>query len=464
MKTKYLKIFTLCGLLSGLTIAAVACGGDEPTSPVNPNPNPDPNPGGGTTTPTEYFTAKVGETLPAWTEGTLDIHSISTGRGESYLFILPDGTTLLVDAAGSLLTKKVCETNGIAELPLEYRPSGNISSGTVIADYVTHFNPHGKTVDYWMNSHFDTDHMGNFPETYAQICPVSAAVKKHPEGGFYLNGINEVGTLLDFKKIIDRGYTTPIDRSGEARMKDYIKFLEWTKKTKGTVYEPANVGHNDQVVMNYNPSKYSGDLDIRILCAGGWYWTGSGQNKKCNLPVDSKGNPDQAAIKAASPKENIYSVGFMLKFGKFDYFTAGDLQYNSRSTTPWLDSEAPLIPVVKQVEMMKACHHGTANTNSPELLRVLAPKQILVSPWRDVQPRPETLGRFTAVSPNASIFTTGIDSDNKNKLSNYFSNVKSWEGHIVVRVAPTGEYKIFILDDKNQDYKVKAIHGTYKSL
>lgn len=461
MNTKYFKILTLGCLLSGLTMAAVACGGDDPVSPVNPDPTPNPDE---TPTQTDYLYAKVGEVLPDWKEGTLDIHSISTGRGESYLFILPDGTTMLIDAAGSLLTKAACEANKIAEGPLAYKPNGNISSGTVIADYVKHFNPHGKTVDYWMNSHFDTDHMGNFPETYASVCPVSKNIKKHPEGDFYVSGINEVGTLLDFKKIIDRGYTTPIDRSGEKRFKDYIKFLDWTKKTKGTVYEPANVGHNDQVVMNYNPSKYD-NLDIRILCAGGWYWTGSGQDKKCNLPLDAKGNPDKTAIQEASPKENIYSVGVMLNFGKFDYFTAGDLQYNGRSTTPWLDSEAPLIPVVKPVEVMKACHHGTANTNSPELMKVLAPKNILVSPWRDVQPRAETFGRFLTVSPNVNIFTTGIDDNNKNQnLSPYFSNVKSWGGHIVVRVAPNGDYKIFILDDNNQDYIVKSIHGTYHSL
>ena len=36
--------------------------------------------------------------LKAWKEGTLDIHHISTGRGSSIFFILPDGTRMLVDA------------------------------------------------------------------------------------------------------------------------------------------------------------------------------------------------------------------------------------------------------------------------------------------------------------------------------------------------------------------------------
>ena len=40
----------------------------------------------------------VGQALPKWTPGTLDIHHINTGRGNAALLVLPDGTTLLVDA------------------------------------------------------------------------------------------------------------------------------------------------------------------------------------------------------------------------------------------------------------------------------------------------------------------------------------------------------------------------------
>ncbi len=44
------------------------------------------------------FSQQIGKPLPAWTPGTLDIHQISTGRGNSALLILPDGTSLLIDA------------------------------------------------------------------------------------------------------------------------------------------------------------------------------------------------------------------------------------------------------------------------------------------------------------------------------------------------------------------------------
>ena len=61
----------------------------EPENPTPDNPNPD-KPAEGT--------IAVGQVLPAWSEGELDIHTISTGRGECLFFILPDGTTMVVDA------------------------------------------------------------------------------------------------------------------------------------------------------------------------------------------------------------------------------------------------------------------------------------------------------------------------------------------------------------------------------
>lgn len=411
----------------------------------------------------ELFPAKVGEALPAWIPGTLDIHTISTGRGECSFFILPDGTSMIIDAAGSLITYDVVAKDpDVSADPLPPRPSINVSSATAIADYVKHFNPNGKAVDYWLCSHFDTDHMGNFPETYAAICPVSASVKKHPEGDFYLNGINELGTLLDFKKIIDRGYTFPIDRSEEKRFKDYIRFLEWTHSSKGSVYETAEVGHTDQLKLNHEPSGYP-DFSIRILCGSGYYWSGSGQTSRFNLPIKEDGSPDVDAIKMVSPKENIYSIAIMLKWGLFDMFSGGDLQYNNREIRSWLDAESPLCKLVGNVEVMKANHHGNNNANSPELLDCLQPQTLLVNTWRDGQPKPGAIKDIVSTCPNINIFTTGVSEGQRSKLSAYNNRFKSWDGHVVVRVAADGQYKVFVLDDMNQTYKIKSIHGAYRS-
>ena len=42
--------------------------------------------------------ATIGQPLPPWREGWLDLHHINTGRGNAAFYILPDGTTIPSDA------------------------------------------------------------------------------------------------------------------------------------------------------------------------------------------------------------------------------------------------------------------------------------------------------------------------------------------------------------------------------
>lgn len=55
----------------------------------------------GLLSPLFVFSQQVGAPLPDWEDGILDIHHISTGRGDAAFMIFPDGTTMLVDAGES---------------------------------------------------------------------------------------------------------------------------------------------------------------------------------------------------------------------------------------------------------------------------------------------------------------------------------------------------------------------------
>ena len=63
-----------------------------------------------------------------WKEGYLDIHAVNTGRGESMFYVFPDGTTMLVDCAGSLLKEH-------KYMPTDPKPDSSVTS---------HRNPTGK--------------------------------------------------------------------------------------------------------------------------------------------------------------------------------------------------------------------------------------------------------------------------------------------------------------------------------
>lgn len=395
--------------------------------------------------------AEVGKTMPGWREGYFEMHSISTGRGESFFYIFPDGTSMLVDAGGSLVTQEICEAKNAGGVT-PARPSKDVSNTKVITSYILNFNPRGANVDYWINSHFDEDHMGSWTEKYDEY----KDFPKHSEGKFYMNGIAEIGTIITFDKIIDRGYTLPINRGTEDRFKDYQRFLKWTMDTRGTVYEAANVGHTDQIKMNYNPEKFPG-FKVRVLCASGYAWTGQGMEKKRTVPVM------RDEITKGSPEENIYSVGLQLDYGNFNLYTAGDLQFEHRAGYEWVDGEAQIVPVMSEVEVMKASHHGSSNANGQALLEKLKPSVVLVSPWRTEQPGAPAVQRMVSLNPDTDIFCTNIDEGSKAPLAPFNSNFKSWNGHVVVRVYPDGKYMVYVLDDNDLNYTVKAIHGPYTS-
>ncbi len=400
-----------------------------------------PNPGKGTAT--ESPTQWIGHVLPDWEEGCLDIHAINTGRGESTLYILPDGTTMLVDAAGS--------TMGMDDDPIPPtapKPNGSITSGQVIINYVKHFiRPANTKLNYLLLTHFDTDHMGNF----------DTSLPMAPAGNFRMGGITEVGASLAFDKLIDRGWEYPKNRASETRIANYRTFINWAKTAYSATYEEFDVGKNDQIVLKKNPSKYT-DFSVRNLFANGYVWTGAGSEKRNTFPSVEN-------ILAADPAENVYSIAFHLKYGRFDLFAGGDLQYNDKSNYAWKDVEAPVAQVMTAVDVMKANHHGTSNCNSQALLNKLSPKAIFIHTWRDVQANAETLGRMYTASPDCKIFLTNTTDPNKERLSAHLAKLNSLDGHIVIRVQPDElfTYCVYILDDTNENYIVKKAFGPYFS-
>ena len=123
-----------------LLFLLVACGQEEGNGPVVIPTNK--------TEDKDVPAAKVGVVLPAWEEGCLDIHSINSGRGECFYYILPDGTTMLVDCAGAP-PMELANREGVPS-----KPNVSVTSGQVIINYIKHFAPSvaGGKLDYFMAS------------------------------------------------------------------------------------------------------------------------------------------------------------------------------------------------------------------------------------------------------------------------------------------------------------------------
>lgn len=409
----------------------------------------------------------IGRQLDKWTKGYLEIHSINTGRGESFFYILPDGTTLLIDTSGANPLDDELEQHGNKLTPP--KPSAELSPGRVVADYVRHFLPSvsGGALDYAMISHYHGDHMG----------VVIEGMPKHAEGGFALAGIAEVGSMVPIRCCIDRGdVMDPPSKSSLApgmkrRYGNYLSFLDWSSRANGTIRQKAIAGALDQIALQHSPMA---DFHIRTIASGGRVWDGTeavGQDG-ASVPGSISLLPSKDSLLAFGDgpdavSENVMSIALHLSYGAFDWFTGGDCQYRGRSSHEYNDIELPISKVMGPVEGMKADHHATNATNCSELLSVLRPDFVIAGTWKDIHPNPATVKRFQKANPSINFITTNLTEGGRELLAKEgvdSSTFLATQGHVVVRVAPGGgSYMIYIIDDSDEEYRVSAIFGPYLS-
>lgn len=86
------------------------------------------------------------------------------------------------------------------------------------------------------------------------------------------------------------------------------------------------------------------------------------------------------------PNPNDLSLAFVLKWGDFRYFTAGDLSGDTAMKS-YYDVETGLVKYLREkkvfppeaVTIFKASHHGSEHSNQAELLKFMNPQTIVVS-------------------------------------------------------------------------------------
>ncbi len=404
---------------------------------------------------------KVGNVMTAWQEGWFEIHSINTGRGECFFYILPDGTTLLIDAAGANPNDDELEGHGYPLAPA--KPSGEITSSQVIVDYIRHYLPEvseGK-IDYAVLTHYHGDHMGILTDEM----PV------HEEGRFVISGLTDIGSQIPIGVIYDRGdlFDRPsknsFTRATPERYENYLKYIEWSSKAYGTERRTAVAGAPDEIAMVHAPESYA-PFSVRTIASNGNVWDGK---EDCSSISRMPSSEDLMKIGKGKGcvAENILSVAHHFRYGEFDWFAAGDCQYIRREQFDYYDIEAPIAEVMGKVDGMKASHHSTKGTNSKELLDVLKPDFVIAGTWKDIHPNHATAKRFFEASPDVKFYTTNLTDGAKTILT---ENSVDWtkfagtQGHVVVKVAPGGdEYRILVLDDANQEYRITQMSEFYRS-
>ncbi len=385
---------------------------------------------------------QVGQPLPPWTPGIFDIHQINTGRGNSAFLVFPDGTTMLLDAGdGGNLPPR-----GTAPKPDAFR-----TPGEWIARYIRHMAP-SQFLDYGYLTHFHDDHMGH-PAAASNVAP----------GGYKLTGITEVGDVIPIKRMLDRGwpdynYPAPLK---DATVVNYRAFLDWQRARKGMQVERMTPGRNDQIVLRRDRAKYP-NFEVRNIAANGEVWTGVGTNTRAIHPRIADLKPEEY------PTENMCSLVIRISYGKFDFYSGGDIPGVHREGAPlWHDMETPVAQVVGPVEVSVLNHHGNRDSQNAFFLGALRPQVFIIPVWSADHPGHDVLDRMYSerIYPGPrDVFATNMLEANHLVIGGLIDRLKSTQGHIVVRVDPGGDtFRVIILDDSAETYRVKSVHGPYRS-
>jgi len=384
---------------------------------------------------------EVGGVYPDWTPGYLDIHHISTGKGECVFAILPDGTTMMIDAGETGTDKR------------NFKPDGSRSSGEWISRYILRMMrplPE-KKLDYILLTHFHDDHMGN----------VRLSNKKSDKGDYILTGITEVGDLIPFAKIIDRNwpdYDYPLPMSSHPNVQNYIRFVNW-HVASGAIAEQFEVGSSQQFKLLRQPDQYPG-FEIRNIAANGEVWTGVHNNTLRHFP------PLDQLTREEYPEENALSTAIRISYGKFDYFNGGDLVHTYSPGT-WKDIETPVGLATGPVDVCEANHHAK-DAMGEGFIRAVRPRIFVIQGFALSHPDVPALRNMVSrkiYAGERDIFTSHLFDVNRKVLGEKLvGQLKSTQGHTVIRVYPGGDnYEVYILDDTSENFTIKAIHGQYKS-
>lgn len=386
----------------------------------------------------------AGREIEPWRPGMLDIHQISTGRGNAGLFVFPDGTTLLVDA-GELATKTPRYTPD--------RPDGSRSAGEWIVRYVQHALRHDPrpALDYLLLTHFHDDHMGSPGDD----SPESA------EGKYKLSGVTRVADSLRVGKLLDRAWPDyqPLVPDGRT-MKNFRAFLNWQTEHNGLKVERFAPGRNDQVVLLRQRQKYP-QFEFRNVGVNGEIWTGVGTNTRQHFPDLQTVPPED------QPSENMLCTSFRLSYGRFDYYNGGDiLGLPAEGAPPWHDVETPVAKAVGPVDAAIVNHHAYIDSQNAFFVATLRPRVWIISIWSAGQPGLRAWNRLrsTRLYPGPrDIFATDVHPAAA-LVNKTLDRLTSSHGHVVLRVSPGGDdYRVVIVDDTSESHKVTSVFGPYPS-
>lgn len=392
----------------------------------------------------------VGKPWKGWKKGQFQIHFIYTGVAESLFWILPDGTTMLLDCGDHAAL-----TRGNLAVPV--KPGPERLAGEWIARYVRRVNPSDAAVDYMMLSHYHADHGGT--PNWQSRAPTGAQRK----WDYYRSGFGLAAEQLTFAKAIDRAWPTfddPIPKvDGQDRDLEHIrKVYAMLEKRDGLKVEKFRLGATDQVVPLKDPAACVG-FKVRNICANGRIAAKDGKIRDLYADVITRCHPKNL-------NENGMSTGMIAEYGDFKFFTAGDFSDKIRNADKSVTLiEDELASVVEKVNVAKVNHHG--HFSMPEkLVRTLAAQVWVGCTWDTLHMVDPVCARLAdrSLYPGDRVICPGVfpksrrEEDAGKAWTNDVAKASYDCGHIVLDVSPGGKtYTMTYLTADDESMTVKSV-------
>ena len=127
--------------------------------------------------------------FPKWEKGYLDIHHINTGRGNCAFLIFPDGTTMMIDAGDFDGKEYAAKYAPMHAAPIF--PDSSYTPGSSIINYVTNLLGKDVVIDYFLLTHFHSDHYGDVQKATGTS-----------KNGYRITGLTEVGDVIPDRKSV----------------------------------------------------------------------------------------------------------------------------------------------------------------------------------------------------------------------------------------------------------------------
>lgn len=260
-----------------------------------------------------------------------------------------------------------------------------------------------KQIDHYITTHWHTDHYG---------------------------GIEALAKLMPVRNFWDRG----IPPMAEDDSKDFPTLMAAYKRVTGGRSKTLHPG--DKIPLT------SGDPALELQCiAGQGKVIGEGKDE---LPQFCAKHP---TAPVPDESDNMRSLAFHLKYGKFDFLNCGDLTWNIEHKLACPKNR------VGQVDLWQVTHHGWEASSNPALVEAIEPRVAIVvnGPHKGASPRVMRLLKNTksleaVYQLHVNLDSTADDNTSRDRIANLEENCKGEYLH--ARVDPDAAHYTVSMGEK----------------